>query len=391
MSRWLIFGFATFLTLLGSLALALELKEELSRQEEIISSLSAREKAILHELEELSQKIERKRQKIETLQDEIAKRELILRQLERKTQEKYQDFVALKNRFFKRLKALAMTGRLGWLNLLFAPAEISSFMRRQEYAYLILEHDQNLAQKIAQERQDLLERQRLISAEKKKLKELKREYELQLEALERLRQEKMALLEEVRRNKKLYAETLRSLQAAYQAIAEMAAELKETRKTLEEMRLEKKREAEEKKKRRPPLIEVKGYLLPPVEGEVIHFFGKEEDPVTGKRIYHPGITISAPAGTPVRAPFGGTVTQISSIQGQGLVVFIDHGYHFLSVIGGLGKVKVNLGKEVETGEIIGEVGDLPYSKEGVYYELRYHDKPQNPLDWLDTSKLNFLR
>jgi septal ring factor EnvC (AmiA/AmiB activator) len=169
----------------------------------------------------------------------------------------------------------------------------------------------------------------------------------------------------------------------------MALELKETGRALEEMKKEKERERE--KKDRPPLIEVKGYLLPPVEGEVIHFFGLEEDPITGRKVFHQGITIAAPPGTPVRAPFGGIIRKISSVQGQGLVVFIDHGYHFLSVIGGLGKVKAVLGSEVETGEVIGEVGELPYTVEGIYYELLYHDRPQNPLDWLDTSKLKFLR
>jgi len=370
------------------------LKKELDQKEEVLRRLTARERAILQELEDLARKMEAKRREIERLEEEIATRKLSLRQLARQVEEKNKELAELEALFRKRLRALAMTGRLGWLNILLSPSEVSSFLRREEYAFLILEHDRHLAERIAQERQALLEKKERLAEEEKRLARLKKELELELQALESLRKEKKALLEEVRRNKRLYAETLRTLKAAYLAIEQMAQELKATREALEKARQEAaraERRMRERQKRRPPLLEVKGYLLPPVEGQVVKFFGLDRDPVTGEEVYQPGITISAPPGTPVRAPYGGRVVRVSSVRGKGFVVFIDHGYHFLSVIGGLGKVKVVLGEDVDTGEIIGEVGALPFGEEGVYYELRYKDRPQNPLDWLDTSKLRFLR
>ncbi len=375
-------------------SLSAGLKEELTQKEEVLRQLTAREEAILRELESLARKMEAKRREIERLEDEIAARKISLRELARQVEKKNQELKRLEDLFRKRLRSLAMTGRLGWLNLLLSPSEVSSFLRRQEYAFLILEHDRLLAQRIAQERKALeAEKERLL-AEEERLQQLKRELELEWQSLRKLKKEKEALLEEVRRNKRLYVETLRTLKAAYLAIEQMAEELKATREALQKAQeeAEKAKEREkEKRSRRPPLIEVKGYLLPPVEGEVVQFFGLEKDPVTGEEIYSPGITISASPGTPVRAPYGGRVVRVSSVRGKGLVIFIDHGYHFLSVIGGLGKVRVTLGEEVKTGEIIGEVGALPFGQEGVYYELRYKDRPRNPLDWLDTSKLRFLR
>ncbi len=393
MSFRFLLGITALFALLTASLLWADLKEELNQKEEILRHLTAREEAILKELEDLARKIEAKRREVERLEDEIATRKISLRQLVRKVEEKDQQLKALEHLFRQRLRALATTGRLGWLNLLLSPSEVSSFLRREEYAFLILEHDRLLAQRIAQEKENLLKEQERLLAEEKRLQQLKKELELEREALEKLQKEKQALLEEVRRNKRLYAETLRTLKAAYLAIEQMAEELKATRQALRKAQEEAERVKKEKTSPfpRPPLIEVKGYLLPPVQGEVVRFFGLERDPVTGEEVYEPGITISAPPGTPVRAPYGGRVVRVSSVRGKGFVVFIDHGYHFLSVIGGLGKVRVTLGEEVKTGEVIGEVGALPFGPEGVYYELRYKDRPRNPLDWLDTSKLRFLR
>ena len=387
-------GLAALLAILVGLSWA-SLEKELSHQKKVIATLNKREKDILRELEVLAKKIQAKREKVEFLQDEIAKRELLLRQLEKEIKRKDKELKSLEEIFYKRLKALAMTGRLGWLNLLFSPAEVSSFLRRQEYVYVILQHDHILAEKIAADRDILLMKKRLLERERKRLASLYEEYKKELEALEALRKEKKTLLEEVRRNKKLYRETLRSLQAAYATIEKMAQELQETQKIIKELKRNNKKKKASKSSPPhpllPPLLEVKGHVLPPVEGEVIHFFGVEVDPVTGKKIHRRGITIAAPPGAPVRAPYGGKIVRIKSLPGEGLVVFIDHGYNFLSVIGGLGKVSATLGSFVKTGEVIGEVGDLPFGPEGVYYELRYKNRPLNPLDWLDTSKLTFLR
>ncbi len=366
----------------------------LSSQKAIIRELTVKEKKILSQLEEISSKINQKIGQIEALDEEIARKELILRRLSAELHQKERELQRLENQFQERLKHLATTGKIGWINLILSPQEISSFFRRQEYASLIIYHDQQLAQKIKEEKEAINSQKKLIKKEIARLEELKERYQEQLEALEELKRGKEALLEEVRQNKRLYAETLRMLQDAYAAISQMATELERTRKELEATKkefLKIQKDQKEPFSTPPPLIEVKGLLPPPIEGEVIEFFGLEVDPITGQKIFHEGITIAAPVGSPVKTPYAGKIIKISFVRGKGTLIFIDHGYHFLSVIGGLGKVTKGLGDRVSTGEVIGEVSELPYGKEGVYYELRYKGKPQNPLDWLDTSKLKFLR
>ncbi len=385
-------GFAALFTLLVSACPASE--KALATKRVIIRELTAKEKKILSQLEEIARKIEQKNAEIETLDEEIAKRQLLIRQISREIAKKEKKLAEFEALFRQRIKHLATTGKLGWINLILAPQDISTFFRRQEYAYLILYHDKQLAQKIREEKETLQQKKMRLKREKTRLEELRQRYQEEREILETLKKEKMALLEEVRRNKRLYTETLRMLENAYAAISQMAEELKRTREELEVTKREILKAQEEKKQhslKPPPLLEVKGMLLPPIEGEVVGFFGLETDPLTGEKIFHPGITIAAPAGTPVKAPYAGEIVKISIVQGRGTFLFIDHGYHFLSIIGGLGKVTKDLGASVSTGEIIGEVGENPFGRGGVYYELRYKGKPQNPLDWLDTSKLKFLR
>jgi len=366
--------------------------QELSEKSAILAELSAKEKKILTQLEDLAQKINQKNQEIEQLEDEIAKKELILHRLAQNIRLREEKLKELEKRFYKRLEKLATMGKVGWINLILSPGDISSFLRKQEYVNLIFLHDQEIAKRLHQEKLALERKKSLLQKEIEKLNALKEKYQEDKLVLERLKTEKQALLEEVRRNKRLYAETLRMLQAAYAAIGKMAEELEKTRKELEatRSRVEEIKREKEENQNFIPLFEAKGSLLPPVPGTVIKFYGLEIDQTTHEKHFNKGITIAAPAMTPVVAPFCGKIRKISFVAGQGSIIFLDHGYNFLSVIGGLGKVEKELGDFVKKGEVLGYVGEAPFGKAHVYYELRYKGKPLNPLDWLDTDKLNFL-
>ncbi len=386
MSKWFLLGLATFLALLSASARALNLEGEIQKQKALLAESAQKEREILQELEALAQKIEAKRQEVERLQDEIATRELKLRALERALAAKDEALRRLEVLFRERLVALAMTGRIGWLNLLFAPGDIPTALRRSTYFQILLTHDQNLARTLLKEKEALVQEKRILAAEKRELARLRKQKEREVAVLEALRREKETLLAEVRRNISLYRETLENLTRAYQAIQNMAQELENTKKELAQSA-----KGVDQAVAWPSPAEAKGFILPPVQGVVERLFGLFVDPVTGQKIFQPGIFIAAPAGTPVRAPYDGRVVKVRFVRGQGLTLFLDHGYSFLSIIGGLGKVKVALGQVVKTGTVLGEVGERPFGKSGVYYEWRYKGAPKNPLDWLDTAKLHFLR
>lgn len=121
----------------------------------------------------------------------------------------------------------------------------------------------------------------------------------------------------------------------------------------------------------------KGGLPWPVDGEqVVHFDLSAKPPVRGV-----GIKTSGPKD--VKSVFWGKVVHNDTLRGFGRVVIIYHGYNYYSLYAYLSQSFVKLGQEVEKDEHIGKSGYYPPIKDnGLYFELRFHQKPVNPLKWL---------
>ena len=102
-------------------------------------------------------------------------------------------------------------------------------------------------------------------------------------------------------------------------------------------------------------------VIMPVEGEVVQEFSNGElvkSRTLGVWKTHDGIDISAPLGTEVKAMTSGTVSEVYSDPLWGVCVTIDHGNGVLGCYFGLDKnVRVLVGQEVASGDVIGAVGN----------------------------------
>ena len=119
-------------------------------------------------------------------------------------------------------------------------------------------------------------------------------------------------------------------------------------------------------------------ILPwPVAGRVVSAFNPEGRP--SRR----GIGIATGEGSTVRSVFWGKVVHNDVLRGLGKVVILFHGGDYYSLYAYLSDVTVQTGQEVEKDEPIGHAGYYPEAHgNGVYFELRLHQKPINPLLWL---------
>ena len=331
------------------------------------------------EISSLKKDIERTRKRIASLEKEIklvAEKEALL-----------------KAQLSRELAIFITLSRTAWLNFIFEPRKINDFLRREDYLQAII---QNESQKI---RELKAYRQRLLALKKEREAELQtllRQEEILKEKRKELvlaRKEKEVLLEHVRKNKRLYRETLELLLAAQKEIESLAQEVAVTQERLKKLEEEKKTLVSKPSRKvfLRPLFEVKGFLLPPVSGRVLRFYGLDRDLFTGKISFSPGIFIGASPGTEVKAPFSARVVRLKWVEGRGKVLVLDHGYGFVSLIGGLSELRVLPGEEVATGEVLGRVGASPFGPSGVYYELRYGGRPQNPLEWLNLKYLKLVR
>ncbi len=106
-------------------------------------------------------------------------------------------------------------------------------------------------------------------------------------------------------------------------------------------------------------------------------------PLLGYRRPHPGVDISAAAGSSVVAAGAGRVTFAGNESGYGRMVEIDHGDGYTSRYAHLASVLVRVGQTVERRALLGEVGRSGLTTgPNLHYEIRVKDRPVNPIAYL---------
>jgi murein hydrolase activator len=110
-------------------------------------------------------------------------------------------------------------------------------------------------------------------------------------------------------------------------------------------------------------------FLMPAEGRVLTGVGELNDAGVHAR----GVALAVPAEAPVRAPAAGRVVFAGPFRSYGLVVILDHGQGWTSVITNLAALDVRQGGQVDRGSSIGRAagGDDPR----LTVELRYQGRP----------------
>jgi murein DD-endopeptidase MepM/ murein hydrolase activator NlpD len=97
-------------------------------------------------------------------------------------------------------------------------------------------------------------------------------------------------------------------------------------------------------------------LAQPVPGRRSSSFGLRRTFNGEARRPHSGMDIAAPVGTPIKAPLAGKVIDVGNYFFNGNNVMIDHGQGLVTMYCHLSKIRVELGQEVQLGEVIGDVG-----------------------------------
>lgn len=96
-----------------------------------------------------------------------------------------------------------------------------------------------------------------------------------------------------------------------------------------------------------------------------------------------GIQISGELGQLVRAASPGQVVYSGSgLPGYGRLIILKHSDDLLSAYGYLGKIFVEEGDKVHSGQSIAEIGTSNENRPILHFEIRRDGKPVNPLDFL---------
>jgi septal ring factor EnvC (AmiA/AmiB activator) len=225
------------------------------------------------------------------------------------------------------------------------------------------------------------------------------------EANRRLASDRDALRRLVERRGQLYRQTETARTESGQRIAALARQAEDLRDLLR--RLEERRTAEAQAARQRTLEarvteglagklrrlgEARGQMVYPARGRIVRDFGQSDE---GHQP-HRGVSIETRGEAQVVAPFDGQIVFAGPFRGYGLILIIEHGEGYHTLLAGLGRIDVTPGQIVATGEPIATtgsselpgplVGNSPLSTGPVLYvELRRQGQPINPSPWLAAS------
>ena len=121
----------------------------------------------------------------------------------------------------------------------------------------------------------------------------------------------------------------------------------------------------------------------PTRGYLSGVFGNRLHPFTGRYEFHNAIDIATQLGNKVIAPADGVILVAETRDYYGKMIIIDHGFGYVTRYGHLSGYNVREGQRVKRFDVIGYVGTTGRSNgPHLHYEVRYYEKPINPLDFI---------
>jgi len=142
-----------------------------------------------------------------------------------------------------------------------------------------------------------------------------------------------------------------------------------------------------------------GKVIVPVRGSIIRKFGQPQDGAesggsgaadseTGP--FNKGVVIETRPEAQVVAPFDGRVVFAGPFRSYGLILIIDHGGGYHTLIAGLARVDIVVNQWLLGGEPVGAMSSTQSRSTRLYLEIRRRGQPINPLPWLaaQPSKAN---
>ena len=130
-----------------------------------------------------------------------------------------------------------------------------------------------------------------------------------------------------------------------------------------------------------------GTFLRPTNGRVTSPYGYRTHPIFKKRIFHSGVDLGSPAGTPIKAANSGKVIFVGWYGGYGKVVILDHGTvngkPTTTLYAHMDSIAVSNGQYVTKGQTLGYEGTTGYSTgPHCHFEVRTNGQPNNPLNYI---------
>lgn len=333
------------------------------------------------ELENINHDLQRETVKINRLKVKLLSQEKLIQEQKQIKSRAAQKTKILKINVKKRLRAYYQTDSINVMNVLFSAASLSDLLNFQEYFKHLQQHDKQLLNDYLTKMHDLIQAENVLIEEKQQLTQIIKKLKVYEQQIKVIKQERLILLDRVKIEQNLYQRALKEIEAA--ATQHTAALKKLTARQL----------LQSPKKQRPPnftnFAAQKGRLAPPAKGTVIITY--HDRTTQGKSTitaYKRGIIIQTAPGSEVRAIYNGKIVYVGDLHGYGNLLIIDHGDQYYSLTARVKTFYKKEGEMVRTGEVLAIMNNQSdVMSENLHFEIRRGTKPENPLNWLNNTKL----
>jgi len=277
-----------------------------------------------------------------------------------------------------RLREIYKYGRTRSLEYLLSSESFAQLIVRYRYLAMVADSDKRLMQDFDRDRTNLEESEAKLKTQISDISALRKEKEREKGNLVSLRKTKQTTVNTIQTERKSYEEAAKELERA----AARTAKILET--------LERRRKDELARKVPTPAWMLsadfeknRGILNWPVSGSVASGFGNSVHPRFGTKTFNPGIDISAPLGTEIKAVSRGRVDYAGWLEGLGNCIILNHGSGYYTLYAHAAEVFVRVGQEVPAGQVIAKVGDSESIRgSSLHFEVRKGKQALDPEQWL---------
>jgi septal ring factor EnvC (AmiA/AmiB activator) len=349
------------------------IRREIEKGRQDVTAITRRESDIIKHLNQVELALNTSRKRTADLKREIGKLAHLIENASTASKKLRNQIHANEDDVSRRLVALYKMNRLGKFYLLASAESMNVFIQRKAGLERILAYDEKIRGDLVKNQAELKKMLKRLDAHKALKSARAAEYQEQTRLMSRKRSTRTKLLVDIRKQKALEL-------AAIDALAQAAEDLEHKIKLLNT----KKSEAvPDKNISQLSFSAHKGLLIMPVNGKIINLFGPYKNPKYDITNFRSGIDIKADQGEPIRSVFKGKVIYSNWFKGYGNMIIIDHGNSYYTVYAHMEETFKSKGDEVIAGEVIATVGDTGSMMGAkLYFEVRHHGKPMNPLKWL---------
>ena len=354
-----------------------DIGRQLEKSRTEVLAFTKKEMNTINSLNKIDRALDTTQKRVSSLKSERVKLDKEIKETIQLSKDLIKNIHAAEKYAAQRLVALYKLNWLGRLHILASAESFHDLFSRKTTLERVLAHDERIRQNLLDDRtrlENLLKRQKVIKKEKQSLETA---YNAQIKIMRTEKAKRSKLLDDIRSKRSLELAAIESLKQA-------AIKLDQTIKSLN---LEYDQAGSVAKpaddKGQKSFTGLKGLLKKPVKGKIISFYGPYKNTKFNVVNFRSGINIKADRGEPIRSVFAGKTIYSSWFKGYGNMIIIDHGNNYYTVYGHVEEFFKQKGDRVETGEVIGTVGDTGsiYGSR-LYFEVRHHGKPMDPLLWI---------